>query len=185
MEGRDYMGRCMYTKYAAKDKRIVTVVTAYQACTSSIKTGTTTYHQQVVILKQQHRIEDPRKAFMMDLIKWPKAGHDKGEHVIIGGDDNNTIDTKTKLIKLCTDETLQLVDVLQSKQCDMMNTLLSGQSAIDYFLVSCKLTSSIVYKGYNKFDQFKNTDHCGMYMIMDTGKLFGNGKFNLLQNHLN
>eukprot|EP00957_Ditylum_brightwellii_P019918 1502849-Ditylum_brightwellii.AAC.1 len=69
MEGRDWMGRWMYTKYAAKDDNIVTTITVYQACKSSSKTGTMTYHQQVVMLKQQNRTEDPRKAFMMDLIK--------------------------------------------------------------------------------------------------------------------
>eukprot|EP00957_Ditylum_brightwellii_P047176 3582390-Ditylum_brightwellii.AAC.1 len=41
IEGRDFMGRWVYTKYAAKIDRIVTVVTAYQVCKSSNKTGTT------------------------------------------------------------------------------------------------------------------------------------------------
>eukprot|EP00957_Ditylum_brightwellii_P015332 1154215-Ditylum_brightwellii.AAC.1 len=61
MEGRDPMGSWIYTKYAAMSKRVVTVVTAYQPCKSSSKTRTTTYHQQVVMLKQQNRTEDPRK----------------------------------------------------------------------------------------------------------------------------
>eukprot|EP00957_Ditylum_brightwellii_P183544 13980995-Ditylum_brightwellii.AAC.1 len=39
MEGRDTMGRWVYTKYASKNDRIVTVVTAYQACKSSSKQG--------------------------------------------------------------------------------------------------------------------------------------------------
>eukprot|EP00957_Ditylum_brightwellii_P134909 10285943-Ditylum_brightwellii.AAC.1 len=63
------MDRWVYAKYAAKNDRIVTVATAYQACKSSSKTGTTTYHQQVIMLKQQSRTEYPRKAFMIDLLK--------------------------------------------------------------------------------------------------------------------
>eukprot|EP00957_Ditylum_brightwellii_P001208 94844-Ditylum_brightwellii.AAC.1 len=55
------MGRWVYMKYAAKNDRIVTVVTAYQVCKSRIKIGTTTYHQQVVMLEQQNRTEYPRK----------------------------------------------------------------------------------------------------------------------------
>eukprot|EP00957_Ditylum_brightwellii_P108032 8241956-Ditylum_brightwellii.AAC.1 len=38
MKGRDSMERWVYTKYAAKDERIVTVVTTYQTCKSSSKT---------------------------------------------------------------------------------------------------------------------------------------------------
>eukprot|EP00957_Ditylum_brightwellii_P092567 7049328-Ditylum_brightwellii.AAC.1 len=72
MEGRDSMGRWVYTIYAAKNDRIVTVVTAYQVFKSSNKTGTMMYHQQVVMLKQQNRTEDPRKACIMDLLKWIK-----------------------------------------------------------------------------------------------------------------
>eukprot|EP00957_Ditylum_brightwellii_P170911 13008570-Ditylum_brightwellii.AAC.1 len=103
MEGRDSMGRWVCSKYAAKNDRIVTVVTVYQACKPSSKTGIMTYHQQVIVLKQQNRTEDPRKAFMTDLLKWLKRGHDKGEHFIIGDNFNDTLDIKTKLIKLCTD----------------------------------------------------------------------------------
>eukprot|EP00957_Ditylum_brightwellii_P035668 2704233-Ditylum_brightwellii.AAC.1 len=113
MEGRDPMGRWVYTKYAATSNMVVTVVTAYQACKSSSKTGTTTYHQQVVMLKQQNRTEDPRKAFIKDHLKCLKIGHNKGEHFIIGDNFNDTLDIKTKLIKLCTDKKLQLVDVLK------------------------------------------------------------------------
>eukprot|EP00957_Ditylum_brightwellii_P203608 15335419-Ditylum_brightwellii.AAC.1 len=69
MEGRDPMGRWVYIKYATTNERVVTVITAYQACESSSNTGTMTYHQQVVILKKQNRTEDPRKAFIKDLLK--------------------------------------------------------------------------------------------------------------------
>ena len=52
---------------------------------------------------------------MMNLIKWLKAEHNKGECFIIGGVFNDTLGTKTKLIKLCTDKVLQVGDMLQSK----------------------------------------------------------------------
>eukprot|EP00957_Ditylum_brightwellii_P116545 8889804-Ditylum_brightwellii.AAC.1 len=62
MEGRDPMCRWVYTKYADMNKRVVTVVTANQVCKSSSKTGTMTYHQQVVMLKQQNRTEQKRRS---------------------------------------------------------------------------------------------------------------------------
>eukprot|EP00957_Ditylum_brightwellii_P119503 9117746-Ditylum_brightwellii.AAC.1 len=64
MEDRDPMGRWIYMNYATTNKRIVTVVTAYQACKPSSKTGMTTYHHQIVMLKQQNRTEAPRKALI-------------------------------------------------------------------------------------------------------------------------
>eukprot|EP00957_Ditylum_brightwellii_P024391 1841072-Ditylum_brightwellii.AAC.2 len=179
MEGKDPMGKWVYTKYATTIKRVVTVATAYQARKSSSKTGMMTSHQQVVMLKQQNRTEDPRKAFIKDLLELLKIGHDKGEHFIIGNNYNDTLDIKTKLIKLCTYKTLQLVDVLKSNQCNGISTSLSGRSVIDYVFVSCKHVSSFVCKGYNKYNQIKHTDHFKMYIDMDTEKLFGNGDIKL------
>eukprot|EP00957_Ditylum_brightwellii_P052825 4004614-Ditylum_brightwellii.AAC.1 len=61
MEGRNSMGRWLYTTHATKNDMIVTVVTAYQTCKSSSKTGTITYHQQVVMLKQKTEQKIPGK----------------------------------------------------------------------------------------------------------------------------
>eukprot|EP00957_Ditylum_brightwellii_P030920 2342812-Ditylum_brightwellii.AAC.1 len=59
MKGKDPMGGWVYTKYATTNKR-------------------------VLMLKQQNRTEDPRKALIKDLLKQLKVGHDKGDHFIIG-----------------------------------------------------------------------------------------------------
>eukprot|EP00957_Ditylum_brightwellii_P043885 3328203-Ditylum_brightwellii.AAC.1 len=95
MEGRDPMGRWLYTKYAAMNERVVAVVTTYQVCKSSSKIGTTTYHQQVVMLKQQNKTEDSWETLIKDLLNWLKIGHDKGEQFIVRGDYNDTLDIKT------------------------------------------------------------------------------------------
>eukprot|EP00957_Ditylum_brightwellii_P077472 5886871-Ditylum_brightwellii.AAC.1 len=79
MDGSDPLGQWVYTKYATKGEKIVTVVAAYQPCKSSKLTGTTTYHQQIALLKQQHQNVEPRKAFLTDLLTWLKAGQKKGE----------------------------------------------------------------------------------------------------------
>ena len=44
-EGKDHMGRWVYSKFAASNNRVITVITAYQPCKPSKMTGATTYHQ--------------------------------------------------------------------------------------------------------------------------------------------
>eukprot|EP00957_Ditylum_brightwellii_P132466 10101794-Ditylum_brightwellii.AAC.1 len=44
--GSNEHGRWVYSKLAAKDKRVITVIMTYQPCKGSKKHGNTTYHQQ-------------------------------------------------------------------------------------------------------------------------------------------
>eukprot|EP00957_Ditylum_brightwellii_P204024 15337256-Ditylum_brightwellii.AAC.1 len=122
------LGQWVYTKYATKGDKIVTVVAMYQPCKASKLTGTITHHQQIDMLKQQHQNVEPKKAFLTDLLTWLKAGQKKGEKFIIGGDFKDTMDLKYNIIKLCKDDTLQLVDVLQCAQRETISTLLTGRS---------------------------------------------------------
>eukprot|EP00957_Ditylum_brightwellii_P083730 6363987-Ditylum_brightwellii.AAC.1 len=69
--GSDEYGRWVYSKLAAKDKRVILVITAYQPCKASKKHGNTTYHQQLVQLQQAYQHICPRKAFMIDLLQFP------------------------------------------------------------------------------------------------------------------
>eukprot|EP00957_Ditylum_brightwellii_P164601 12532637-Ditylum_brightwellii.AAC.1 len=66
-EGKDYMGCWVYSKFVASNNGVITVVTAYQPYKPSKITGTTTYHQQVAMLKQQKRFIDLRMALITDL----------------------------------------------------------------------------------------------------------------------
>eukprot|EP00957_Ditylum_brightwellii_P064981 4929347-Ditylum_brightwellii.AAC.1 len=50
-DGSDPLGCWVYTKYAAKGNRIVTFIAVYWPCKPSKQTGTTTYHQQLAMLK--------------------------------------------------------------------------------------------------------------------------------------
>eukprot|EP00957_Ditylum_brightwellii_P207564 15353533-Ditylum_brightwellii.AAC.2 len=98
MARSDPLGQWVCRKYATKGDKIVTVIVAYQPYKASKLTGTTTYHQQIDRLKQQHQNVEPRKVFSTDLLTWLKAGQKKGEQFIIGGEFNNTMDLKSNLI---------------------------------------------------------------------------------------
>eukprot|EP00957_Ditylum_brightwellii_P012881 973182-Ditylum_brightwellii.AAC.1 len=101
MDGSDPPGQWVYTKYTTKEDKIVTIVAAYQPCKASKLTGTTTYYQQIAMLKQQHQNVETRKVFLTDLLTWLKAGQKKGEKFIIREDFKDTMDLKFNLIKLC------------------------------------------------------------------------------------
>eukprot|EP00957_Ditylum_brightwellii_P158962 12099155-Ditylum_brightwellii.AAC.1 len=180
-EGKDYMGRWVYSKLAASDNRVITVVTAYQPCKPSKIMGTTTYHQQVVMLKQQKRSIDPRTAFIINLRHWLLECRKGGEKLILGGDFNERITPKATLMKILSDPILQLVDILQPLDEQQFSTSLTGKHRIDFLCISREITNAVERCGYNKFNQIKNTDHQGIYIDFDTQKLFGNGENKLLQ----
>eukprot|EP00957_Ditylum_brightwellii_P175087 13330913-Ditylum_brightwellii.AAC.1 len=73
-KGADTYGRWVYTKLAAKNNTVITVITAYQPCKVTKKQGITTYHQQVALLQQDGCTISPREAFTTDLMKWLKEG---------------------------------------------------------------------------------------------------------------
>eukprot|EP00957_Ditylum_brightwellii_P178585 13603550-Ditylum_brightwellii.AAC.1 len=106
--GSNEYGRWVYSKLAAKDERVITVIVAYQPCKVSKKHGNTTYHQQVATLQQEGRRLCPRDVFIQDLLQFLHMCHDKGKTFIIGGDFNEVLHVKSKLIKLCLDEKLRL-----------------------------------------------------------------------------
>jgi hypothetical protein len=178
-KGADKYGRWVYTKFAAKNNTVITVLTAYQPCKILKKQGITTYHQQVVMLQQDGRQLTPREAFIIDLTKWLEEGKKKGKLFIVGGDFNKALKIGSKLLELCTNNKVPLVDSLASKERENKSSSLSGHTIIDYVFVSPELLPDIWKQGYNQFDQLLVTDHRGMFIDFDTEMLFGNGDLKL------
>ena len=148
-KGADKYGRWVYTKFAAKNNTVITVITAYQPCKVSKKQGITTYHQQVAMLQQDGRQLTPREAFIIDITKWLEEGKKKGELFIVGGDFNKVLKIGSTLLELCTNKKVPLVDSLASKERDNKSSSLSGQTIIDYVFVSPELLPAIRKQGYN------------------------------------
>eukprot|EP00957_Ditylum_brightwellii_P185241 14105823-Ditylum_brightwellii.AAC.1 len=53
--GQDEMGQWVYTKLAAKNDKIITIIMAYQPCKVSKKNGIMGYHQQITMSQQAGR----------------------------------------------------------------------------------------------------------------------------------
>jgi hypothetical protein len=88
--GSDSMGRWSWFKLIGRDKRLITVISAYQVCTRpTYSTGSTAYHQQESLLRQKgiHKPK-PRKYFHRDLNEFVRISKSRQELIILVGDFN-------------------------------------------------------------------------------------------------
>eukprot|EP00957_Ditylum_brightwellii_P199639 15219213-Ditylum_brightwellii.AAC.1 len=90
-------------------------ITVYQPYKVTKKQGITAYHQQVALLQQDDVKISPWEALTADLMKWLEEGERKEGNFILGGDFNNVLRIGSKLLKLCTNKSVPLVDSLASK----------------------------------------------------------------------
>eukprot|EP00957_Ditylum_brightwellii_P012342 932211-Ditylum_brightwellii.AAC.1 len=107
--------------------------------------------------------------------------HHKGERCILAGNFNEPLHSTSGTIKLCSNDTLQLVDILSKMVATKLSTTKTGNERIDYILTSPDLVQSVCKKGYQSFDQMMFTDHRGMYLNLDLLILFGADTANLMQ----
>eukprot|EP00957_Ditylum_brightwellii_P152138 11583640-Ditylum_brightwellii.AAC.1 len=71
------------------------------------------YHQQLALQQSNSTIKvNPCKSFIKDPMKWTEHGNQKGEKYILAGNFNETLHSTSGTIKLCSNGTLQLVDIL-------------------------------------------------------------------------
>ena len=179
---KDPLGRWQTLRCIGKNNRVVNLITAYQVCTNPTnKTGTTAYHQQSSLLRQQnHPDTNPRKHFRKDFIKMIQELYNKNELFIICGDWNQPLTHNSVSTQLC--RRFQLCDPYGTNYPDDKEfaTYIRGTQRIDYILISSALLQSVINVGYEPF-HFRNTgDHRSMYIDFDTQLLFGNQSQQLL-----
>eukprot|EP00957_Ditylum_brightwellii_P052354 3971111-Ditylum_brightwellii.AAC.1 len=75
--------------------------------------------------------------------------HNKGERDILAGDFNEPIHSTSGMMKLCSNETIQLVDILGSVAETKFSTTKAGQERIDYILMSPDLVLSVRKRAIN------------------------------------
>ena len=103
-KGGDALGRWSYMHFRRKNMPPVTVISAYQVCTTPTNAiGNTAWHQQKRALIAQGRDIHPRKAFIDDLTSAIKSFQAKHHDIILGGDFNEIIDDPSSgLLRLVT-----------------------------------------------------------------------------------
>ena len=160
---------------------MITIVTAYQVCkrTNNSVTpgeGMTAYVQQERMLREEgHANINPRKHFCKDLISFLKQLRANDESVILCGDFNEVLDMNSPLIQLCTDPSLQMVDILSSLHptTNDLPTCDRGSTRIDFALISPDLVPTIQSCGYLPFRLYINSDHRFFFLDLSTDALFG------------
>eukprot|EP00957_Ditylum_brightwellii_P018151 1367238-Ditylum_brightwellii.AAC.1 len=113
---------------------------------------------------------------------WIVQGHQKGEWYILAGNFNEPLQSTSSAIKLCSNSTLQVVDILSSMTDKKFSTTKTGKDRIGYILISLELPQAIQKKGYRSFNQMVFTDHRGVYLDLNGTSLFGSDTASLM-NH--
>jgi hypothetical protein len=108
----DPLGRWTHLQLAGKNNRILNFIAAYQVCPRPThKTGTTAFHQQESLLRNQGRADfNPRRNFRKDITKFLQPMKQRNEHIILVGDFNEPLDAgNSNMAKICQD--IGLADV--------------------------------------------------------------------------
>ena len=174
-KGGDPLGRWSFMHFRRKKMPPLTVISAYQVCTTPTNAiGNTAWHQQKRALLAQGRDEHPRKAFIDDLAAVIRKFQVQKHDIILGGDFNETTDDPTSgVLRLAT--TVQLTDPWDQRYPahPSFHTHRYGSKRIDSILVSHRLLPAINSIGYAPFDYLIDSDHRAVVISFDIIKLFG------------
>lgn len=110
--GSDSLGRWTWMKLIGKNKKLITIISAYQVCMRPTNiTGTTAYHQQESLLRQRGiKKANPRKYFQRDLQELIRLCKTRNESIILMGDFNEPMNERSSMARIAA--THQLVDIL-------------------------------------------------------------------------
>lgn len=178
---RDRMGRWVSTRYQGSTQQRITIITAYQVCQTQRTGNNTAANQQINTLLEESialglttRI-NPRAAFTRDMITFVKHRQSDGDHILIVGDFNETIDESgsgtAEILAKC-----RLVDLCGHKLGDITipNTYKRGPRRLDYALISPELLLVVSKVGYDPFDYRGITsDHRGLYIDLALENILG------------
>ena len=183
----------------------ITVVTAYNACTSS--GDTTYYHQQLRILSRLHREQhiatppNPRHQFILDLQSWLEHLQLEGHQFILAMVANETFDPDV----ICPKQPLQYDKAsltVNAQHNGKLSTLVSscdlclplatqhetrpfpashirGKHQIDYIFVSKLLLPAVQRSGVLAHHSLTRGDHRPYYLNLDPTLLFSDPAYNI------
>jgi hypothetical protein len=179
--GSDHLGRWSFHKLIGKAGKIITVITAYQVCKRTTHAvnpdeGMTAYVQQERLLREEgHPNINPRKHFCKDIISFVKTLRANNESIILCGDFNEILTIDSELIRLCTDPSIQLVDILSTihPHTSELPTCDRGSTRIDFALISPDLVPAVQRCGYMPFRQYIDSDHRFLFLDLSTDILLG------------
>ncbi|KAL7574197.1 hypothetical protein ACA910_014872 [Epithemia clementina (nom. ined.)] len=177
--GSDEMGRWTFQSLLGRDKRQITIISAYQVCSpsssQSVPSALTAHSQQVSILRQQHRSLSPRQSFVTDLTHFIKSLQHAGHGIILAGDFNEPLGFHASgMTKLCTDCALADLLLHMTGQDNFKTWQRGTDRRIDYVLCSDWIVETAVSACYEPFQYQSKGDHRNICIDFDLLGLFGN-----------
>jgi hypothetical protein len=97
------------------------------------------------------------------------------ESIILAGDFNKNLDIcSSATARLCKDQ--GLVDIFASQYPDypVFSTYIRGTKRINYYLLLHNILPLVTDVGYEPFHYHTTSDHCGLFLGLDTETLFKN-----------
>lgn len=181
----DRMGRWCTTTYAGKNRRMITVISAYQVCKSNPVRDTSVFHRtknySAVTQQYSMMVEEglplsrhPRAQFHRDLAELITDLRKKQHDILLMGDFNEELhedpDSMARLQRIGG-----LVDLMNHKiGTNDFSTYIRGTKRLDYVLCSPRLLDCCHTAGYDSIGYRYDGDHRGFYMDFQTAQLFGN-----------
>jgi endonuclease/exonuclease/phosphatase family metal-dependent hydrolase len=157
-------------KLIGKDKKLTTIISAYQVCARpTYWTGTTAYHQQESLLRQRGaKKAKPIQFFYRNLKEFIRLSKSRHESIILVGDFNESMNERSSIARIVTAH--GLIDILFQRNSHVPepHTYARGSIRIDYALISPDLVTSVNRCGYKPFHKRVHSDHRGMFLDFDT-----------------
>jgi hypothetical protein len=175
-QGNDPLGRWSWMKLVGRNKRIITLISAYQVCVCPTnRTGTTAFHQQQSLLRLKGaKKANPRKYFHRDLTELIRITKSRNELIILVGDFNEPMTEQSSTARIAAKHSLVNIMFQQNSHAPEANTYSRGSTRINYALISPDLLATVKSCGYEQFHKRIKSDHQGMFIDFDTELFFGN-----------
>ena len=176
-KGSDKLGRWSYVSLRTKKCKLINVITFYLPGKPSKNKGESTIYSQMEldVLQQKRRLSDPRKELLKDLKTFINKEHEKGNKNILMGDANDNVGKATSDIRKFLDEVEMepTYYVRHGNDAILPATHDRGTTCIDFIATTIGLPDGTIKKaGYAPFYTNIYTDHRGIYVDLDTTKLF-------------
>ena len=133
------------------------------------------FNKNACYAKKAIQTSTPGSIFCKDIISFVKTLRANNESIILCGDFNEILTIDSELIRLCTDPSIQLVDILSTihPHTSELPTCDRGSTRIDFALISPDLVPAVQRCGYMPFRQYIDSDHRFLFLDLSTDILLG------------
>ena len=175
--GSEKIGRWTYTSMRTKKGKLINIITFYLPRKPTATQGQSTIYSQMELdlLQKKKKLLNPRKELLKDLKKFLRQEHELGNKNIIMGDVNDNVgDTNSEIRTFLKDVDMEPTYLVRHGDgATLPATHDRGSTCIDLIATSIGLPEGTIKRiGFAPFYTNIYTDHRGIYVDLDSNKLF-------------